>query len=156
MKRLLDNPKVQEAGALRFLDLQISGPTELMPGLICESAGGHTEGSMNVIVKTAEGVATICGDVLYDINDQLVEPLREISDMEPRVTGNHGTTKTSGEGCDQESRRLVAFRAAGPRSAGANRGRAGGRPPAGRGARPHRPILAAAQLVPGVTQGACR
>jgi hypothetical protein len=38
-------------------------------------------------------VATICGDVLYDINDQLVEPFREISDMEPRVTGNHGTTK---------------------------------------------------------------
>jgi glyoxylase-like metal-dependent hydrolase (beta-lactamase superfamily II) len=64
-----------------------------MPGLICEAAGGHTEGSMNVIVKTAEGVATICGDVLYDINDQLVEPFREISDMEPRVTGNHGTTK---------------------------------------------------------------
>ena len=59
----------------------------------CEAAGGHTEGSMNVIVKTAEGVATICGDVLYDINDQLVEPFREISDMEPRVTGNHGTTK---------------------------------------------------------------
>jgi hypothetical protein len=48
---------------------------------------------MNVIVKTTEGVATICGDVLYDINDQLVEPFREISDMEPRVTGNHGTTK---------------------------------------------------------------
>ena len=48
---------------------------------------------MNVIVKTAEGIATICGDVLYDINDQLVEPFHEISDMEPRVTGNHGTTK---------------------------------------------------------------
>src|SRR5260370_8667066 len=64
-----------------------------MPALICEAAGGHTEGSMNVIVKTNEGDATICGDVIYDINDQLVEPFREISDMEPRVTGNHGTTK---------------------------------------------------------------
>ena len=31
--------------------------------------------------------------MLYDINDQLVEPFHEISDMEPRVTGNHGTTK---------------------------------------------------------------
>lgn len=48
---------------------------------------------MNVIVKTAEGVATICGDVIYDFNDQIVEPFREIGDMEPRVTGNHGTTK---------------------------------------------------------------
>jgi hypothetical protein len=46
-----------------------------------------------VIVKTAEGIATICGDVLYDINDQLVEPFHEISDMEPRVTGNHGVSK---------------------------------------------------------------
>jgi glyoxylase-like metal-dependent hydrolase (beta-lactamase superfamily II) len=91
IKHLID--RLHTRGALRFLDLEISGPTEIMPGLICEAAGGHTEGSMNVIVKTNEGVATICGDVLYDINDQLVEPFREISDMEPRVTGNHGTTK---------------------------------------------------------------
>jgi glyoxylase-like metal-dependent hydrolase (beta-lactamase superfamily II) len=91
IKHLID--RLHTKGALRFLDLEISGPTELMPGLICEAAGGHTEGSMNVIVKTAEGVATICGDVLYDINDQLVEPFREISDMEPRVTGNHGVSK---------------------------------------------------------------
>jgi glyoxylase-like metal-dependent hydrolase (beta-lactamase superfamily II) len=91
IKHLVD--RLHTKGALRFLDLEISGPIELMPGLICEAAGGHTEGSMNVIVKTNEGDATICGDVLYDINDQLVEPFREISDMEPRVTGNHGTTK---------------------------------------------------------------
>src|SRR6201981_2643422 len=58
--------RMHTRGALRFLALEISGPAELMPGLICEAAGGHTEGSMNVIVKTAEGVATICGDVLYD------------------------------------------------------------------------------------------
>ena len=91
IKHLVD--RLHTKGALRFLDLEISGPIELMPGVICEAAGGHTEGSMNVIVKTAEGLATICGDVIYDINDQLVEPFREISDMEPRVTGNHGTTK---------------------------------------------------------------
>ena len=91
IKHLID--RLHTKGALRFLDLEISGPVELMPGLICEAAGGHTEGSMNIIVKTNEGDATICGDVLYDINDQLVEPFREISDMEPRVTGNHGTTK---------------------------------------------------------------
>jgi glyoxylase-like metal-dependent hydrolase (beta-lactamase superfamily II) len=91
IKHLID--RLHTKGALRFLDLEITGPIELMPGLTCEAAGGHTEGSMNIIVKTNEGDATICGDVLYDINDQLVEPFREISDMEPRVTGNHGTTK---------------------------------------------------------------
>jgi hypothetical protein len=31
--------------------------------------------------------------VLYDINDQLVDPFREIHDAEPRTTGNHGTSK---------------------------------------------------------------
>ena len=64
-----------------------------MPGVICEAAGGHTEGSMNIIVKTVEGDANICGDVIYDFNDQIVEPFHGIGDMEPRVTGNHGTTK---------------------------------------------------------------
>jgi glyoxylase-like metal-dependent hydrolase (beta-lactamase superfamily II) len=91
IKHLID--RLHTKGALRFLDLEITGPVELMPGVICEAAGGHTEGSMNVIVKTAEGDATICGDVIYDFNDQIVEPFHEISDMEPRVTGNHGTTK---------------------------------------------------------------
>jgi hypothetical protein len=31
--------------------------------------------------------------VIYDFNDQIVEPFHEISDAEPRVTGNHGTSK---------------------------------------------------------------
>src|SRR5262249_37030787 len=72
---------------------ETTGPVELMPGVMCEAAGGHTEGSMNIIVKTADGDANICGDVIYDFNDQIVEPFHEIGDMEPRVTGNHGTTK---------------------------------------------------------------
>jgi glyoxylase-like metal-dependent hydrolase (beta-lactamase superfamily II) len=91
IKHLID--RLHTKDALRFLDLEISGPIEICPGVTCEFAGGHTEGSMNVIVQTAEGVANICGDVIYDFNDQIVEPLHEISDMEPRVTGNHGTTK---------------------------------------------------------------
>jgi glyoxylase-like metal-dependent hydrolase (beta-lactamase superfamily II) len=60
-----------------------------MPGVICEAAGGHTEGSMNIIVKTADGDANICGDVIYDFNDQIVEPFHEIGDMErgsPAIT----------------------------------------------------------------------
>ena len=91
IKHLID--RLHTKGALRFLDLETTGPVELMPGVICEGAGGHTEGSMNIVVKTADGDATICGDVIYDINDQIVEPFHEIGDMEPRVSGNHGTTK---------------------------------------------------------------
>ena len=48
IKHLID--RLHTKGALRLLDLEITGPIELMPGLICEAAGGHTEGSMNVIV----------------------------------------------------------------------------------------------------------
>jgi hypothetical protein len=42
-------------------------PDEIAPGIVCEAAGGHTEGSMNILVETAEGTACICGDVVYDI-----------------------------------------------------------------------------------------
>ena len=91
IKHLID--RLHTKGALRFLDLEITGSVELMPGVICEAAGAHTEGSMNIVVKTADGDATICGDVIYDINDQIVEPFHEIGDVEPRVTGNHSNTK---------------------------------------------------------------
>ena len=53
---------------------------------------------MNIHVHTAEGVATICGDVLYDINDQIVEPFRQIHDAEPQTTGNHGLSKRAEKG----------------------------------------------------------
>jgi len=80
------------------VDLEITGPIELIPGVFCDAANAHTEGSMNVHVHTAEGVATICGDVIYDINDQIVEPFREIHDSEPRTTGNHGVSKRAEKG----------------------------------------------------------
>jgi len=91
IKHLID--RLHTKNALRFLDLEISGPIEIFPGLYCEAAGAHTEGSMNVHVHTADGVATICGDVIYDFNDQIIEPFRITQEMEPQVTGNHGTTK---------------------------------------------------------------
>src|SRR5207302_980973 len=72
---------------------ELTGRVELMPGVYCDAANAHTEGSMNIHVHTADGIATICGDVIYDINDQIVTPLNEIHDAEPRTTGNHGTTK---------------------------------------------------------------
>jgi glyoxylase-like metal-dependent hydrolase (beta-lactamase superfamily II) len=85
--------RLHTPGALRFEDLELSGPIELMPGVVLEAANAHTDGSMNVHVETAEGRATICGDVIYDFNDQIVTPFNEIHDAEPRTTGNHGTSK---------------------------------------------------------------
>jgi hypothetical protein len=48
---------------------------------------------MNVLVETAEGRACICGDVIYDIQNQIVEPIYQVLEHEPQPTGNHGTTK---------------------------------------------------------------
>ena len=79
--------------ALRFEDLEITGPIEIMPGVLLEGANAHTEGSMNVHVETAEGRATICGDVIYDFNDQIIEPLYQVNAHEPQVTGNHAGSK---------------------------------------------------------------
>ena len=91
VKHLVD--RLHTRHALRLLDLEISGPVELIPGVRCEYAGAHTEGSMNIHVDTADGLATICGDVIYDFNDQIVEPFRQIHDAEPQTTGNHGLSK---------------------------------------------------------------
>jgi glyoxylase-like metal-dependent hydrolase (beta-lactamase superfamily II) len=96
IKHLID--RLHTKGALRFLDLDVTGPVELIPGVTCEAANAHTEGSMNVHVQTAEGVATICGDVIYDINDQIIEPFRQIHDGEPQTTGNHGGSKRAEKG----------------------------------------------------------
>jgi glyoxylase-like metal-dependent hydrolase (beta-lactamase superfamily II) len=85
--------RLHTPGALRLLDLELSGPDEIFPGIVCEAAGGHTEGSMNVLVETAEGVACICGDVIYDIQNQVVDPIYQVLDHEPQPTGNHGTSK---------------------------------------------------------------
>jgi glyoxylase-like metal-dependent hydrolase (beta-lactamase superfamily II) len=79
--------------ALRLLDLELSGPDEIYEGIVCEAAGGHTEGSMNVLVETAEGTACICGDVIYDIQNQIVEPWHQVLAFEPQTTGNHTLTK---------------------------------------------------------------
>ncbi len=82
-------------GALRLLDLELSGRDEIYDGIVCESAGGHTEGSMNILVETAEGTACICGDVIYDIQNQVVEPWHQVLAFEPQSTGNHSLTKRS-------------------------------------------------------------
>jgi glyoxylase-like metal-dependent hydrolase (beta-lactamase superfamily II) len=79
--------------ALRLLDLELSGPDEIYAGIVCEAAGAHTEGSMNILVETAEGTACICGDIIYDVQNQIVEPWHQALAYEPQTTGNHGLTK---------------------------------------------------------------
>ena len=87
--------RLHTPAALRLEDLELSGPVEIMPGVVMEAANAHTEGSMNVHVRTAEGLATICGDVIYDFNDQVIAPLHQVSYREPQVTGNHAGSKRS-------------------------------------------------------------
>jgi glyoxylase-like metal-dependent hydrolase (beta-lactamase superfamily II) len=91
VKHLID--RLHTPGALRLLDLELSGPEEITAGVRCELAGGHTEGSMNVLVETAQGTACICGDVIYDIQNQIVEPIYQVLEFEPQPTGNHATRK---------------------------------------------------------------
>ena len=91
MKHHID--RLHKPGAMRLLDLELSGPDEIAPGIVCESAGGHTEGSMNILVETAEGTACICGDVVYDIQNQIIDPIYQVLDYEPQSTGNQGTSK---------------------------------------------------------------
>jgi glyoxylase-like metal-dependent hydrolase (beta-lactamase superfamily II) len=85
--------RLHKPGALRLLDLELSGPDEILPGIVCEAAGGHTEGSMNVLVETDEGVACICGDIVYHVHDSLIDPFHVVLASEPQVTGNHGNSK---------------------------------------------------------------
>jgi glyoxylase-like metal-dependent hydrolase (beta-lactamase superfamily II) len=85
--------RLHTPGALRLLDLDLSGPDEILPGIVCEMTGGHTEGSMNILVETAGGTACLCGDIMYDVHNAIVEPYHVALDREPQVTGNHAMTK---------------------------------------------------------------
>jgi glyoxylase-like metal-dependent hydrolase (beta-lactamase superfamily II) len=85
--------RLHTPGALRLEDLELSGPIEILPGISLEAAGAHTEGSMNVHVETSDGLATICGDVIYDFNDQIIAPFHSFGPEEYQVAGNHGGSK---------------------------------------------------------------
>jgi glyoxylase-like metal-dependent hydrolase (beta-lactamase superfamily II) len=106
VKHLLD--RFHTPGAMWPLDLEASGPVHIAHGITCELAGGHTEGSLNVLVETDEGIANICGDVIYDVGNQVIEPYAESMFREPQVTGNFtlstasekGAIKRALESCD--------------------------------------------------------
>jgi glyoxylase-like metal-dependent hydrolase (beta-lactamase superfamily II) len=72
---LLD--RVYEPGALRFLDLEHSGPAEVVPGITCQLSGGHTPGSIGIVVPTSDGDAYLCGDLFYDVEGALRNPPKE-------------------------------------------------------------------------------
>lgn len=86
MHHVLD--RMYTAGAASLLDLQLGDTVEIAPGVICELAGGHTPGMMFVRIQTEEGVATICSDVIYDVHDQLVEPMEHGGVGVPLVSNN--------------------------------------------------------------------
>lgn len=96
IQHLIERLHTQDA--LRFLDLEITQAEEIIPGVWCEPANAHTEGSMNVIVETADGLAAICGDVIYNFNDQIVNHVNQTQFMEPQVTGNHAGSKRAEKG----------------------------------------------------------
>jgi glyoxylase-like metal-dependent hydrolase (beta-lactamase superfamily II) len=91
IKHLVD--RLHHPRALRLLDLERVESEEIIPGVRCQAAGGHTEGSMNILVETDEGVACICGDVIYDIVNQLINPHLQVMELDPAVTGNHAGSK---------------------------------------------------------------
>lgn len=91
VKHLID--RLHHPGALRLLDLEIVGEEEIIPGVRVQHAGGHTEGSMNVLVDTDDGIAVISGDVIYDVEHQLIHRHLQVMGLDPAVTGNHGGSK---------------------------------------------------------------
>ena len=60
VKHLIDRLH-DEGGALRLLDLELVEDEEIIPGVRCQAAGGHTEGSTNVLVETDEGTPASAG-----------------------------------------------------------------------------------------------
>jgi hypothetical protein len=115
--------RLHTPNALRFEDLESPDRSRLIPGVVLEAANAHTEGSMNVHVETAEGRATICGDVIYDFNDQIVEPFHQMNAQ--RAAGDRQPCRFQAqrEGGDQEAAQRLEVPAAGARQAGQDRGR---------------------------------
>lgn len=79
-------------GALAILDLALGDVASLFPGVSVIALGGHTPGSIGVLVETAEGTACLCGDVIYEVAGSLVERVHQLHALEPQTSGNHATS----------------------------------------------------------------
>ncbi|WP_315837448.1 MBL fold metallo-hydrolase [Bradyrhizobium prioriisuperbiae] len=86
MKHLLG--RVWRQDAIQLLDAEDGDVIEVLPGLAVERSGGHTEGSLSVLVETRDGLARICGDVFYNLEHQLGNPFDEVLFNEPHISGN--------------------------------------------------------------------
>ncbi|MDZ5648605.1 N-acyl homoserine lactonase family protein [Nitrospirillum sp. BR 11828] len=89
-KHLID--RLHTRGALRLFDVDGTFEEEVIPGVAVRLSGGHTPGSLSVLVETDEGMVNIAGDIAYNIDDQLVSPLLDQASHEPTITGNHAMT----------------------------------------------------------------
>jgi len=91
MKHLLD--RLHTPSAAWLLDLHYSGPVELVPGIAAELTGGHTEGSMNLLAETDDGIACICSDVVCDVQAQIVAPRLQLNHREPLISGTTAVSR---------------------------------------------------------------
>ena len=80
--------RLHTPGALRFLDVDGTFEEEIAPGVAVRLSGGHTPGSISVLVETDEGIANIAGDIVYHIDDQIAAPLNDVVAFEPTISGN--------------------------------------------------------------------
>ena len=91
VKHMID--RLHTKGALRLLDLELTGGEAIVPGIRCVAAGGHTEGSMLVYVDTPQGLACFCGDLVYSVRYQLLAPT--MLDADPVTSANHVVPRRS-------------------------------------------------------------
>lgn len=91
IKHLID--RLHTPGAMRLLDLELTGGEDVLDGIRCVSTGAHTEGSMMIYVDTAGGLACFCGDLVYNVRHQLLAPTCNIAD--PGLTANYVVARRS-------------------------------------------------------------
>jgi len=94
--------RLYTSGSIRFLDLDYSGSVEVLPGITAQATGGHTAGSMSIVVSTADGEACLCGDLIYDVAATLIDrpdttAMARVQPCtfavgEPALTNNHTTS----------------------------------------------------------------
>jgi glyoxylase-like metal-dependent hydrolase (beta-lactamase superfamily II) len=91
IKHLID--RLHTPRALRMLDLDMVESEEILDGIRCKAAGGHTEGSMVVYVDSQDGLACFCGDLVYSVKHQLLTP--RMLDRDPNVSANYVVSRRS-------------------------------------------------------------
>jgi len=91
IKHMID--RLHTPHALQLLDLELTQSEEILPGIVCKPAGGHTEGSMLIHVQTDQGMAVFCGDLVYSVFFQLLSKTTLFSD--PVISANHVVSRRS-------------------------------------------------------------